>query len=298
MDKFLFVALFIFKIIVVIVATILLFLFRNKEIQKYYIWAEVGALILVSLLYLIGFPYIAESNISTITKTKLLSDSVGIIKNDSNESGTDIDSLDYYSKVLSTTQYDLNDNKIAYYYDINNEPLGNISLSCKNKSYIKNYGGSISAITTLIGNYYNLDVNEIDILTILEENKIIDCDKGVDFDKAFNGLSKDYYYKILQISSTQINDYLNNGKSVLVETSNKYNEDNNFGCEKNYIVIYNINNDGLYNIINSNDKYESYFCPSNTIGYGSIIEGNQNDRAFTFEEINSKALRYFVIEGV
>lgn len=279
---------FILKILILVVFPITLFVLYKKENKLFNIlgYVNIFFIILFIALRLFNNSCVTNSNISFIRDN---SSKDNILKENSDT---------IYESVHSTEQYINGDNKTAYYYDINNEPLGNISLSCKNKSYIKNYGGSISAITTLIGNYYNLDVNEIDILTILEENKLIDCDKGVDFDKAFNGLSKDYYYKIVQISSTQINNYLNNGQSVLVETTNKYNEDNNFGCEKDYIVIYNINNDGLYNIINSNDKYESYFCPSNTIGYGSIIEGNQNDRAFTFEEINSKALRYFVIEGV
>lgn len=278
---------FILKILILVVFPITLFVLYKKGNKLFNTLGIVNIffIILLIVLRLFSNPCVSNSKISYIW-------------NNSSQNMLIEHSDTLYESIHSSEQFTNGDNKKAYYYDINNEPLGNISLSCKNKSYIKNYGGSISAITTLIGNYYNLDVNEIDILTILEENKLIDCDNGINFDKAFNGLSKDYYYKIIQISSTQINNYLNNGQSVLVETTNKYNEDNNFGCEKDYIVIYNINNDGLYNIINSNDKYESYFCPSNTIGYGSIIEGNQNDRAYTLEEINSKALRYFVIEGV
>ena len=87
-----------------------------------------------------------------------------------------------------------------------------------------------------------------------------------------------------------------NGKSILVETQNKYNESKNFGCEKDYIIIYNVNNDNSYSIINPNDKNYDYFCPSNTIGYGSIIEGNQNEKVYSLDELNSKALKYYAIE--
>ena len=113
--------------------------------------------------------------------------------------------------------------------------------------------------------------------------------------KVFNAIAEMYSLKISQVSSLEIKNYLSNGNNVLVETINKVDENKNFGCEKDYIVIYNEMNDE-YSILNPNDKTYSYFCPNNTIGYGSIIEENQNERSFTLDEINSKALRYFVVE--
>jgi hypothetical protein len=161
---------------------------------------------------------------------------------------------------------------------------------------MKNYGESITAITTLISNNYNTSVNEIDIIKYLDEKKLINCDNGIDFEKALNALQDKYYYNLKEIKKSEVNNYVSTGNSVLAETQNKYDQAKNFGCEKDYIIIYNINNDGLYNIINPNDKDYEYFCPDNTIGYGSIIEENQNEKTYTFDEIDSKALRYYVIE--
>ena len=193
-------------------------------------------------------------------------------------------------------KYFYQDNRNAYYYDINTAPLKNVSLSCNKKSYMEHYGNGISAITTLIANYYDIDINIVDVLAFLEDKNLIDCNNGIDFNKAFISLGEIYNYRVKEIYSSQIDSYISNGHSVLVETTNKTNETNNFGCEKDYIVIYNKTNEGTYNIINPNDQYESYFCPSNTIGYSSIIEGNQNEKSYTFDNINAKALRYFVIE--
>ncbi len=202
----------------------------------------------------------------------------------------------YYEAVYSNEQYTKRDNEKTYYYSLNYKPLKNVLLTCDTKSYMNNYGDSITGIITLIADYYGIDINEMDAITYLDDNKMIDCDNGFDFDTVFNKLGDRYSYRKIGISGSEIDEYLSDGKSILVETTNKYDEDNNFGCEKDYIVIYNKNNDNFYSIINPNDHYESYFCPSNTIGYGSIIDGDQNSKVYSFDEINSKALRYFVIE--
>lgn len=291
MDKFLLILFFIIKIFVIIIAPVLLF--RKREIHKYFIWTEIGALILIVVLYLFGFPYIVDSNITTISKLNLLSSGKKASSKTTNYNGK---KPKYYSRVLSTKAYELNEGKKAYYYDINSEPLKDIEMSCDKKSYMEQYGESLSAITSLISNSFSLEMNEMELIDYLEDNNLIDCENGFDFNTLFTKLSGEYSFNIIQIAPSQIDYYISNGKNVLVETTNKYNEDNNFGCETSYLVIYNKNNDGNYGIINSNDHYESYFCPSNTIGYGSIIEGNQNDKAYSFDMINSKALRYFVIE--
>ena len=160
---------------------------------------------------------------------------------------------------------------------------------------MKNYGDSIAAITSLIANYSETDMNVIEILDYLEENGLVDCNNGFDFDKVFNVIADMYSLNIKQISSKEVYEYVSNGNNVLAETSNKNGESKNFGCENAYIVIYNESNDE-YSILNPNDKRYSYFCPNNTTGYGTILEENQNDRSYTFDEIDSKTMRYFVVE--
>lgn len=293
MDNLKLVIFFIIKIVVIIIVPIILFLFRKKEIKSYYIWTEILALIAVATLYLIGFSYITESNIITIMNMNMLSDSSikKVEKNDGN-----LNKINRNSRIFSTKQIRTRDNTYAYDYEINSSPLNEAELSCDKKSYMKNYGDSMSAITTLIANYYDLDINEMKVLSYLEDNNLVDCENGIDFEKALIKLGDKYYYTVKQISSSQVESYVSSGKSVLVETINNYEEKDNFGCEKDYIVIYNINNEGAYSIVNPNDKKYSYFCPSNTIGYGSIIEGNQNSKSYSLDDIDNKALKYYVIE--
>lgn len=276
----------ILKILILLVLPITVYVLyrRNHPLYKVVGIANVFFILLLIILKLTGNACVNNSNFFYIKSNEVDLDYI------SDNTNT------LYESVYSTDKYFYQDNRNAYYYDINTAPLKNVSLSCNKKSYMEHYGNGISAITTLIANYYDIDINMVDVLAFLEDKNLIDCNNGIDFNKAFIFLGEMYNYRVKEIYSSQIDSYISNGRSVLVETTNKANETNNFGCEKDYIVIYNKTNDGTYNIINPNDQYESYFCPSNTIGYSSIIEGNQNEKSYTLDNINAKALRYFVIE--
>ena len=274
------------KIIILALIPIILFILYRRDNKLFNFIGMLDAVLIIVfiILKLFNNPCVNNSNFFYIKSNEVDLDYI------SENTNT------LYESVYSTDKYFYQDNRNAYYYDINTAPLKNVSLSCNKKSYMEHYGNGISAITTLIANYYDIDINIVDVLAFLEDKNLIDCNNGIDFNKAFISLGEMYNYRVKEIYSSQIDSYISNGRSVLVETTNKANETNNFGCEKDYIVIYNKTNEGTYNIINPNDQYESYFCPSNTIGYSSIIEGNQNEKSYTIDNINAKALRYFVIE--
>lgn len=281
--SFVLVIFLILKIIILLVLPIVVYILYKRENK---LFDTVGIINIAFILFLIimrlfGNDCITNSNISYL---KSSDKELEYIEENPN-------ALNEYESVYSTEQYLNKASKEVYQYGISDDPIKNIKISCDKTSYMKNYGDSIAAITSLVSNYAEDEINLIEILDELEESNLIDCNNGFDFDAVLNKIADMYSLKVSQISSWQINDYEN----VLVETINKPEETNNFGCEKDYIVIYNINEDEL-SILNPNDKTYSYFCPSNTIGYGSIIEENQNERIFTLDEINSKALRYFVVE--
>ena len=276
----------ILKIIVLIIVPIILFILYKSENGTYTLVGVLDAvfIIIFIILKLTGNSCITNSKFSYIKST--------------NESKTAIkENKDImYEDINATSQYSIDNDKMAYFYGLNYAPLNRYRIMCDEKSYMKSYGDGITAITTLIANYYNIEINESKVITYLEDANLIDCDNGINFDAALKVIADNYSATPIQIPIYDIDSYLDNGKSVLVETQNKYTETGNFGCEKDYIVIYNKTNDGDYNIINPNDRNESYFCPSNTIGYGSIIEEKQNTKAYTIDERDSKALRYFVVE--
>ena len=277
----------IFKIIILVVLPIVLYILYRLKNKLYDVVGIITALFILVLiiLRLASNECVTNSTISYLRNN----DDIKVVEENTNPATI-------YESIYPTETYLTDDSENVYFYDINSEGIKNNKISCDKESYLKNYGDSISAITSLISNRYYTDIDMVEVITYLEEANLIDCDNGIDFDAALKVLSEPYNYNVSQITRDSIKNYLSDGKSVLVETSNKANETNNFGCEKDYIVIYNVNNDDEYSIINPNDKGYSYFCPSNTIGYGSIIEGEQNSKPFTLNEIDSKALRYFVIE--
>ena len=274
----------ILKILILVVLPITTFVLYYFKKKMFNVLGIINVLFIIAfiLLRIFGNSCIKNSNYSFIKnyEKSFISENINTL----------------YESVYSTDQYINSQFKNAYLYDINSEPLKDVKLSCDNNSYINNYGNSISAITSIISNAYQIEINEVELINYLEENNLIDCENGIDFDNIINKISEKYYFNITNITKNDISSYISDGKSVLVETKNKFDKDNNFGCEKDYIIIYNINNDDRYNIINPNDKDYSYFCPSNTIGYGSIIEANQNTKSYDLNEIDDKALRYFAIE--
>ena len=278
----------ILKILILVVLPILVFILYKLEHK---LFNTVG---IVNILFIIGLIILKLTSNDCVTNSTFSyfnqkEENIDIIYENSDQSTI-------YESVYSNDTYVASDMHEAYFYGLNYDSLKNTTISCDKKSYMNNYGDSISAITTLIANYNRSDINIIEILTVLEENNLIDCDNGFDFDKVFEKLSEEYNFKIISISKEQVYNYITKGNSVLVETTNKPSYNNNFGCEKDYIVIYNTSEENGYSIINPNDKDYSYFCPSNTIGYGSIIKGDQNSKSFTIDEIDSKALRYYTIE--
>ena len=277
----------ILKIIILVATPITLYFLYKRESKVYNLVGGLDCffILLFIILKLVGFDCVSNSTFSNIIK---IAKENSMIEEQRNT---------YYDSIYSNNIYIDKDNKNAYSYNININPLNDATISCNKPSYMNNYGDSLSAIMTLISNYYGIDNNEINALDYLIDNNYIDCNKGFDFDTIFKTLGNKYYYNIYEISSYDVLNYVFNGNSVLVET--RYNDNgDNFGCEKDYIVIYNVKEDDgfKFNIINPNDKDYSYFCPSNTIGYGDIIKDNQNSKSYTLEEIDNKALRYFVIE--
>lgn len=283
--SFMLVIFLILKIIILFIIPVVLYYLYKTERKEYNL---VGVLDIIFILLFIILRLSGNSCITNSSFSYIKGNDSDVFINESNDT--------IYETVYSTDQYTNMNNSNAYFYSIYSDPLRNVKLSCTKSSYMKNYGDSITAITTLISNYYGVEIDEMELINYLEENDLIDCEKGIDFLTVFKALQDRYYYDIVEISGSQLYSYILNNKSVLVETQNKYSESKNFGCEKDYIIIYSVNNEGSYSIINPNDKNYDYFCPSNTIGYGSIIDGNQNEKVYSIDDINSKALKYYAIE--
>ena len=65
MDKFLLVIFFIIKVLMIVIFPILLYIFK-KYLKKTYFYLEIIFIVVLSILYLINFSYVVDSNISNI----------------------------------------------------------------------------------------------------------------------------------------------------------------------------------------------------------------------------------------
>ena len=277
----------IIKIIILVILPIIVFVLYKIDNKQYTVVGIVNALfVLVFIILRLG------------SNDCVINSNISYLKNPTEEEPMyeNPTTISMYESLYSTERLINSESREFYLYDISTDPIKSVPISCSKKSYMENYGAGIAAITSLVSNYNEEEVNIIEAISYLEDNGSIDCNNGFDFETIFNKLGEAFYYNVIPISKDQVDEYVEDGESVLVETINKYNEKKNFGCEKDYIIIYNKNNDSEYSIINPNDKDYSYICPSNTIGYGSIIDGDQNNNTFTLDEIDSKALRYYTIE--
>lgn len=277
------------KAIILFVVPILIFVMYKKNSRLFTIVGiiELVCIIAMILLRLFGNDCIKNSNITYIK---------GNNDNTIYENSYNSDSSIYSEEAYSIGSIETTNDNNVYVYNINTLPLKTTTIMCDKKRYINNYGNSITGITILMSNAFDSDFDENEVFQRLANSQAINCDNGVNFEAVFNELARLYGFRIREISYSEMDRYILNGHSVLAATINEPDEEYNFGCGRDYIVVYNKSNDGYYNIINPNDKTYSYFCPSDTIGYGSIIDKNQNNNNYTFEEINSKTIGYFVIE--
>jgi hypothetical protein len=187
--SFMLVVFLILKIIILIITPILLYFLYKKESKVYNL---VGGLDIFFIILFIILKLTGNTCINNSTFSYINSNRVSYLKENYDS---------FYESILSSKQYVNKNNEDVYYYSISNKPLSDVKLSCDEKKYMKNYGDSITAITTLLSNNIGLEINEIDVISYLEKNKIIDCENDIDFDKVIKGLQDKYHYTVSEIKS-------------------------------------------------------------------------------------------------
>ena len=104
-----------------------------------------------------------------------------------------------------------------------------------------------------------------------------------------------YNVNVRAISSSELTSNINNGKIVIAKTHAS--EDNyNLSCGEQLIIIYSINSKNEFSILNPSDRLSDYFCSSNTLGYGTVVRGNQNSTTFDINVLSNNISDYYVIE--
>lgn len=283
------VILFLFKILVFLIPLGIYVLKRTSaldKIIKYLYIGEVVILILLITLSVFSSDCIKNSTINGIKLNSMIFSNIEFVK----EETTNID----YKNINPTKVYKNNVNMDVNYYNINYYPLKDIKINCEKKSYFKNYGNDIAALSTAISTITGNAVNPYDILEYALKTGILTCDNIPTSEELITAITNLYGINVSRISSNELMNNLNSGKMVLAKT--KVNDSNeNISCNEKLIVIYYFNSKGEFSIINPSDTLYDYFCSNNTVGYGSIVKGNQNKSVFSKEELDNYITDYYVL---
>ncbi len=285
------ISIFILKIFALLIIPGILLYFRLRHFENYnrIIYAEIIILVLLIIIGIIKSDCIINSSIFRIERISMNEKNDFEIVKESNDVTT-------VKKVQSTDKYKTANNKKVYYYNNYNLPLSDKKVSCNGKNvYFKNIGNNITALSMLLSTELNADIDPLQILRMSIEKEIVDCDSGISFMDLLNLISSEYNVSFRSISKEEAEYYVANNKVVLAGINNN-NLTTNISCENSYIILYQLTNDGKYNILNPNDREYDYICPDNTKGYGTIIKSHSNEKAWGVDDIDDIATNYIIIE--
>ena len=291
MDKFLLVLFFLIKIIVIIIVSIVFYIFKNRDIKKFFIVLELLAISIIGILYIMGFSYVVDSNITNMMNLKLLSDS-----DNTNSSSlySNIEISNSSNKLEGDNTFRTHRNGNVYYFNGSDMPLAARKVSCENGyDYYKYYSDMITSTAMLLSTYFDKNISPLDILSKVEDYKLVKCGEPINEDAFFYMIYNEYKVNFIIISNAELKNYVLNGKPVLLET----NGNGNLSCTQSYFLIYDINNKSDYLMLDPNNKSYSYICTDGSSGFGNILKPNYNESTFSDTEIFSDTRRLIVIGG-
>ena len=291
MDKFLLVLFCIIKILVIVVAPIVLYRFRKLNINKLFYGLEIGALCIIAALYIIGFSYVVDSNISSILNMKLLSPT---IEDNSTEFMISLESSKRIGEIEADTDYKTHRNEDVYYYNGYEFPLAGRKIECNGgNDYYKYHSDIMTSTAMLLSTYFGRQIDPIEVYNKASDNDIIDCKEPINSDDFFYMISNEYKVNFKVLDSSELKNYILNGKPVLMETEGN----GNLSCYQTYFLIYDVNNAGEYLLLDPNDKSYRYICPEGTEGFGNVLKANYNKLSFDYYDLLSDSNRFIVIGG-
>ena len=280
----------IIKFIIIFLIPAILIIFRNKIEKKF-----LNIIFCISLLFLILFIFLRLFNNSCIIYSNINGIKINNYKNFNsitviNNNYNNIESF------ITDKIYKSASNKNVYYFNHNDSPLADKVILCDNKNiYLKQYGNNITAVSMLLSYVEQKNIDPIEILNIAIKNDLLDCDTGVDTDKLLQILANNYNLKISYLNKNSLLDYIRSGGVAIAKVINNPSH-KNISCGESNIMIYNLNKENKYNILDPNSKDYDYICPNNSAGYGQIISANSNDVIFSTDELDSISYEYITLE--
>lgn len=280
----------ILKVIVIFILPIVIYLLRKKEFVKY--------LIAIDLFFLAFFLF---CNVFNINKCVYNSNPEGIkrtnnenkikVYNELHPIDTSYADANLKSKASSKTYT----GKTLHYYNLNRKELKDLYFECKDqKIYFNSFGSSLTAFSTAISTLYNRDISPITLFEYYKTDNYDMCKATFSIDDLYNTLMKRYgAIKVSQIDSSKVASSIKEGGLVIAQLSAV--EDSKLTCDSDYIIIYSIGLDGKYMIADPALPSKSYICPYSSEAYGNIIDSENMNNSWKFEDIDNEAIRYYLV---
>ena len=281
---------FIVKIVILISLPLYYYLFKEKN------YKVLKGLIVLNILLLISYIPLSIFNVNYFANSNFIG-----IKNAFNSLKYTNDTIEIsenpniVEKFVTNKIYKTNTNNNIYYFNNSELPLSGKRILCDTKEiYLKQYGSNITAMSIIASSIKNKNIDPIEILNNTKNANLFDCNSGVNTDQMLDYFSHVYIYNYRQIDSFELENNILNGKIVLAEIDSKGNDP--ISCGVSYIVIYNIDKNGNYHILNPIDRDYDYICPDSSNGFGKVIKANTNERSYSLDELNQISIRYIAIE--
>ena len=281
---------FFIKIIVLIIIPLIILI--NKKINPNTKMKLINVEIVIVSLFII----LRVTNNSCIVNSSI--DKVGMdLYRKSTSVSKEKNSPDIVEEIVTNKIYKTNNLSDVYYFNNNIQPLSDKKITCNGETkYMKQYGNGITTVSMMVSTILNQNIDPIEILNLAVKNDIFDCNTGVNINLLLNVVSEEYNISFREIDSDLLWDYVYSGNVVLEEIVFNKNTNNNLTCSKGNILIYSVDNNYNFQILNPNNSNEDYICPDNTPGSMMIIKAKSNDNVWTINQLNNIKSRYIVGE--
>lgn len=279
----------IIKIIVLVILPVIILIKRKKEYCKILILVEV---------FLLAFFLLC--NIFTINKCVYNSTPDGIKRTNIDNKISLFDRLHPLisygqQENISEKKYKTLTSKTLYYYNQNRDNIKNLYFECSgNKKYMDEIGSSITSLSIAISTLYNNEVNPTKIYDYYKKDNFDFC-SDITIEKVYASIVKRYgAITLSEINRSQIENSLVNDGIVIAQL--RANENSKLTCDAKYIVIYSKDLSGKYSIADPTLRNSDYVCPYSSEAYGNVIDSDNMNKAFTLDEIDNEAVKYYLVK--
>ena len=281
---------FFIKIIVLIIIPLIILINKkiNPNTKMKLINVEIAIVSLFIILRVTNNSCIVNSSIEKIG-IDLYRKSTSVIK--------EKNSPDIVEEIVTNKKYKTKNLSDVYYFNNNIQPLSDKKITCNGETkYMKQYGNGITTVSMMVSTILNQNIDPIEILNLAVKNDIFDCNTGVNINLLLNVVSEEYRVTFREIDSESLWDTIYSGNVVLEEAVFKKDAPVNLTCGKGYLLIYSVDNNYDFQILNPNNSANDYICPDNTPGYMTIIKANSNDSIWTLNQLNEIKSRFIIGE--